>query len=80
MFGSLNEHGILLALSYYPNRGDYTHPLASLDPETLLAHNLDPNNEGIENDDDWMEAEQPAEVTRKMSAKSVAALESEVSL
>jgi hypothetical protein len=41
---------------------------------------LDPNDEGIENEDDWMEAEQPAEVTRKMSAKTVAALESEVSL
>ena len=66
-------------MSYYPNRGDFTHPLAALDPETLVAHNLDPNDEGIENEDDWLETEQPVGVTRKMSVKAVAALEMEVS-
>ncbi|KAN0129425.1 hypothetical protein V8E53_012757 [Lactarius tabidus] len=56
--------------SYYPNRGDYTHPLAALDPETLAAHNLDPNDDGIENEDDWIEVRHAVDVTRKMSART----------
>jgi hypothetical protein len=84
VFGPLNNEKNVnenfLVSSYYPNHGDYTHPLAALDPETLVAHNLDPNDDGIENEDDWIEAEPPVDVTCKMSAKTAAALAMEVSL
>ncbi|KAN0128211.1 hypothetical protein V8E53_013977 [Lactarius tabidus] len=60
--------------SYYPNHGDYTHPLAALDPETLAAHNLDPNDDGIENEDDWIEVGHAVDITRKMSARTAVSM------
>ncbi|KAH9015332.1 hypothetical protein EDB85DRAFT_1898780 [Lactarius pseudohatsudake] len=57
--------------SFYPGRGDDTHPLASLqvDPGNRFAHDSDPEDD-IENEDDWLEDEQAANVARKVSAKT----------
>ncbi|KAH9031415.1 hypothetical protein EDB83DRAFT_2652456 [Lactarius deliciosus] len=57
--------------SFYPGRGDDTHPLASfqVDPGNQFAQDSDPED-NIENEDDWLEDEQTANVARKVSAKT----------
>ncbi|KAH9038023.1 hypothetical protein EDB83DRAFT_2524601 [Lactarius deliciosus] len=63
--------GVVKASSFYPGRGDDTHPLASfqVDPGNQFAQDSDPEDD-IENEDDWLEDEQTANVARKVSAKT----------
>ncbi|KAH9042828.1 hypothetical protein EDB84DRAFT_1559325 [Lactarius hengduanensis] len=60
--------GLKRTSSFYPGRGDDTHPLASLqvDPGN---QDSDPEDD-IEDEDDWLEDEQTANIARKVSAKT----------
>ncbi|KAH9039640.1 hypothetical protein EDB85DRAFT_1887409 [Lactarius pseudohatsudake] len=68
----LPSEGETMASSFYPGRGDMTHPLASLQVNSgnQFAHDSDPNDDDIENEDDWLEDEQVVNVARKVSAKT----------
>ena len=70
---------IFSASSYYPNRGDYAHSLATLDPDNP-SNDFNTDDNSIENEDDWMEAEYVVGTTPKMSARTYEAMETEVSL
>ncbi len=59
--------------SYYPNHGNDTHILAYLD----TAHDSDPNDDNIENEDDWMEDH--IVDTCRVSAKTSKVMATEVS-
>ncbi|KAH9164723.1 hypothetical protein EDB89DRAFT_2077718 [Lactarius sanguifluus] len=63
--------GLKRTSSFYPGRRDDTHPLASfqVDPGNQFAQDSDPEDD-IENEDDWLEDEQTANVARKVSAKT----------
>ncbi|KAH9017703.1 hypothetical protein EDB85DRAFT_1897491 [Lactarius pseudohatsudake] len=68
----LPSEGETMASSFYPGRGDMTHPLASLQVNSgnQFAHDSDPNDNDIENEDDWLEDEQVVNVARKVLAKT----------
>ena len=68
------------ASSFYPNRGDFAHPLTALDPENQLPHDLEPNDNNIEHEDDWLEPKALVDVARKTSTKTLEATATEVSL
>ncbi|KAH9009631.1 hypothetical protein EDB85DRAFT_2162475 [Lactarius pseudohatsudake] len=60
--------GLKRTSSFYPGRRDDTHPLASLqvDPGN---QDSDPEDD-IEDEDDWLEDKQTANIARKVSAKT----------
>ena len=67
--------------SYYPNHGDTTHVLASLDPKKDFAHNSDTNNDNFEDEDDWFKLDDcDLLMTRKVSVQTSEAMMTEVSL
>ncbi|KAH8991903.1 hypothetical protein EDB86DRAFT_2830640 [Lactarius hatsudake] len=55
--------------SFYPGCGDDTHPLASLQVDLGNRFDSDPED-NIENEDDWLEDKQTANITCKVSAKT----------
>ncbi|KAH8978402.1 hypothetical protein EDB86DRAFT_2836832 [Lactarius hatsudake] len=61
--------GLKCTSSFYPGRGDDTHPLVSLQVDLGNRFDSDPEDD-IENEDNWLEDEQTANVTRKVSAKT----------
>ncbi|KAH8988163.1 hypothetical protein EDB86DRAFT_2832028 [Lactarius hatsudake] len=67
--GIPSKRARVAASSFYPGRGDDTHPLASLQVDLGNRFDSDPEDD-IENEDDWLEDEQTANVTRKVSAKT----------
>ena len=82
MFGSPNKQTTeptkISASSYYPNRGDTTHVLSSLDPNNIFSVNSDTNNDNVEDEDDWFEVV-PPDATHKVSARTSEAMMTEVS-
>ncbi|KAH8990017.1 hypothetical protein EDB86DRAFT_2831318 [Lactarius hatsudake] len=67
--GIPSKRARVAASSFYPGRRDDTHPLASLQVDLGNQFDSDPEDD-IENEDDWLEDEQTANVTCKVSAKT----------
>lgn len=66
------------AASYYPGRGDTTHPLASLDPENRVFHNPNVDDSETETDDD--DDEEIVELALKNPGRFAQVMAVEVSL
>ena len=68
------------ATSYYPGRGDTTHPLSFLDPtnDGRRIPNVDDN--GFESDEDWNVDEQTVELSLQNPSRFAEVMANEVSL
>jgi hypothetical protein len=65
------------ASSYYPGRGDNTHPLSRIDPDD---HDTDSDDLVIETEEDWMDDEHMVKLTQGPPSKFSEAIAREVSI
>ena len=70
----------IVALSYYPGRGDNSHALASLNQETSVFYTPKVDDDDSQSDDDPVEDELLAELALKQPNKFSESLVIEVSL
>ena len=66
------------ATSFYPGRGDTTHPLSFLDSANDGHHIPNVDNNGLESDEDWSVDEQTVELSLKNPSRFAEVMASEV--